>query len=148
MPSGMSLIVKTVTRLVTGFIVLFGINIVLYGHLTPGGGFAGGVILAAGLILVLLAFGKEQTLKIVSHGMAVAWDCSGAFAFLAIAGLGYLAGGFFLNFLAPGEPYRLTSAGTMPLINAAIGAKVAGGLFGVFLALAIFRPGRHREDKS
>ena len=43
---GMSLVVKTVTGWLKAFILLFGIYIVLYGHLTPGGGFAGGVVVA------------------------------------------------------------------------------------------------------
>ena len=55
---GMSLIVKSVTRLVTAFIVIFGVYLVLYGHLTPGGGFPGGVVLACALILVTLSFGR------------------------------------------------------------------------------------------
>jgi len=41
---GMSLIVKTITRLTVGLILLYGIYIVLHGHVSPGGGFAGGVI--------------------------------------------------------------------------------------------------------
>ncbi|UCD28574.1 MAG: hypothetical protein JSV03_16075 [Planctomycetota bacterium] len=144
----MSLIVKTITRLVTSFIMLFGIYIVLYGHVSPGGGFAGGVILAAGLILLLLAFGKERTLTVISHGDSVTWDSAGALAFLAVAVLGYLAGDFFINFLGHGQPYQLASAGTIPLNNLAIGAKVGAGLFGVFLALAIFRPGRRQEEEK
>ncbi|UCD28593.1 MAG: hypothetical protein JSV03_16175 [Planctomycetota bacterium] len=147
MTQGMSLIVKTITRLVTSFITLFGIYIVLYGHVSPGGGFAGGVILSAGMILLLLAFGREQTMKIISHSALVIWDSAGALAFLTVAVVGYLAGDFFINFLSTGEPYRLASAGTIPLSNMAIGAKVGAGLFGVFLALAIFRPGRHQEEE-
>jgi len=146
MNSGMSLIVKTVTRLVTSFITMYGIYVVLYGHVSPGGGFAGGTILAAGLILVLLAFGKERTEQIVSHRAALEWDSGGALAFLVIAALGYVAGSFFINLQALGEPYHLASAGTIPLSNVAIGAKVGAGLFGAFLALAVFRPGIRRED--
>lgn len=147
MNTGMSPIVKTVTRLATSFITLYGVYIVLYGHVSPGGGFAGGTILAAGLILLVLAFGKERTEQIISHNAAMRWDTGGALAFLGIALLGYVAGTFFINFLAMGEPYRLASAGIIPLANAAIGAKVGAGLFGVFLALAIYRPGRTRETK-
>jgi len=142
MSEGMSLIVKTMARLVSCFIVLFGIYIVLYGHVSPGGGFAGGVIIAAGFILLLLAFGKEETLKIVTHSKSVTWDSVGALAFLLVAVLGYFVGDFFLNFLPKGEHYQLASAGAIPLSNLAIGAKVGAGLFGVFLALAIFRPVR------
>lgn len=145
MPTGMSLIVRTIARLVATFITLFGVYVALYGHVSPGGGFAGGAILAAGLILVLLAFGRDETERLVTHRMALGWDCGGALAFLVLAVLGYLAGGFFLNFLGLGEPYTLASAGTIPLCNAAIAAKVGGALFGVFLALAIFRPGRREE---
>jgi multicomponent Na+:H+ antiporter subunit B len=144
----MSPIVRTVARLVTGFITMYGIYVVLYGHVSPGGGFAGGAILAAGFILLLLAFGKVRTEQIVSHRMAIAWDSGGALAFLAVAALGYVAGSFFLNFLALGEPYRLVSAGTLPLSNASIGAKVGAGLFGVFLALSVFRPAGDREDET
>lgn len=148
MSPGMSLIVKTIVRLVAGFIVLFGIYVALFGHVSPGGGFAGGAIVAAGLILVLLAYGRDETRRLVTHNAALAWDCGGALAFLAIAVLGYLAGGFFLNFLAQGKPFTLASAGTIPLSNAAIAAKVGGALFGVFLALAVFRPRRHTEGES
>lgn len=48
---GMTLIVKTVTRLTLGFILLYGIYISLNGHISPGGGFAGGVIVALSLCI-------------------------------------------------------------------------------------------------
>ena len=60
---GMSLIVKTVTRITLGFILLYGIYIALNGHASPGGGFAGGVIVALSLMHIMLAFGKEVTMK-------------------------------------------------------------------------------------
>ena len=137
---GMSLIVKNTTRLVAGFIALFGAYIVLYGHVTPGGGFAGGVIVAGGLVLVVLAFGGEFSRRVISHNIVRTSDSVGALAFLGIALLGYLAGAFFANF--PdwlGQPRALASGGTILLSNIAIGVKVAAGLFGVFLALALFR---------
>ena len=55
---GMTLIVKTVTRLTLGFILLYGIYIAMTGHESPGGGFAGGVIVALSFIHIMLAFGK------------------------------------------------------------------------------------------
>ena len=148
MAPGMSLIVRTITRLVASFITLFGIYVAVYGHVTPGGGFAGGAIIAAGLILILLAFGRQETQRMLTHGMALGWDCGGAIAFLAIAVLGYLDGGFFYNFLSQGTPYTLVSGGAIPLSNAAIGAKVGGALFGVFFALAVFRRRPTQEDES
>jgi multicomponent Na+:H+ antiporter subunit B len=136
---GMSLIVKNTTRLVAGFIALFGAYIVLYGHVTPGGGFAGGVIVAGGLVLVVLAFGEEFSRRVISHEVVRTSESIGALAFLAVALLGYLGGAFFKNFLPLGDTGALASAGTLILSNLAIGVKVAAGLFGVFLALALFR---------
>ena len=49
---GMTLIVKNTARLVSGFITVFAVYIALTGHLGPGGGFAGGVILAAAAVLL------------------------------------------------------------------------------------------------
>ncbi len=145
--AGMSLIVKTITRLVTTFITLFGLYVVVYGHVTPGGGFAGGVIIAAGLILVLLAFGREEMALLVSPNAWVKWACGGALAFLAIALLGYLTGSFFMNFLHAAHPHEMTKAGTIPLLEVAVAAIVGGGLFGVFQALAGFRPASRKGDQ-
>ena len=142
---GMTLIVKGAARLVAGFIALFGVYIVLYGHVTPGGGFAGGVILAGALVLVVLAFGEEFSRRVLPQGVAHVTDSLAALAFLAVALFGYLAGAFFENFPGDGQTGGLISAGTIPLSNLAIGLKVGAGLFGVFLALALFR--RHGETQ-
>jgi len=58
--NGMSEIVKTVCLWIESFIFLFGIYIVFSGHLAPGGGFAGGVIIAGCFILIMLSFGRER----------------------------------------------------------------------------------------
>ena len=59
--------------------------------------------------------------------------------FLAVALLGYLAGGFFVDFLPVGKLHHLLSGGTIPLSNLAILVKVGAGLAGAFLALSAFR---------
>lgn len=142
--AGMSLIVKNVVRLVASFILLFGIYIVLYGHLTPGGGFAGGVIIASSLILMLLAFGKRFVFGFLSEKAPTIWDCLGALVFLLIAVAGYFGGAFFYNLFAKGEPFHLFSAGIILPCNIAIGVKVGACLFGVYLALAMFRLSRSK----
>ncbi len=137
--TGMTLIVKTITRLVLGFIVIFSSSIILYGHITPGGGFAGGVMLACTFVLLVLAFGKKPALDILSEKATSVWDCLGAFSFLLIALLGFSGGFFFTNFIMKGTPMRLISGGTMMWSNIAVGIKVAAGLFAVFITLALFR---------
>jgi multicomponent Na+:H+ antiporter subunit B len=134
---GMSLIVKTITRLTVGLILLFGIYVLLHGHLTPGGGFAGGVIIALSLVHIMLAFGKEKAFDVLSVSGAKALEGLGAVMFLAVALLGLAWGAFFLNFIPKGTVFELFSAGTIPISNIAIACKVGAGLFSIFVALVI-----------
>jgi multicomponent Na+:H+ antiporter subunit B len=135
--AGMTLIVKTVTRLTVGLILIFGIYIILHGHLSPGGGFAGGVIVALAFVHLMLAFGKEVAAAKISKNLASNLESIGALMFLSVALLGFLGGSFFLNILVKGTPFKLFSAGTIPLSNIAIGIKVGVGLFAIFLALVV-----------
>jgi len=137
--AGMSVIVKTVTRLTVRLIFLFGIYVILHGHLTPGGGFAGGVMLALAAVHLMLAYGGKTALEEMSFARSQVSEGLGGLMFLLIgvAGL-FAAGGFFFrNFLAPGKIFNLASAGTIPLSNIAIGLKVLGGLFAIFVAMVI-----------
>ncbi|MHC4115567.1 MAG: MnhB domain-containing protein, partial [Planctomycetota bacterium] len=63
---GMTVIVKTISSWVKVLIFLFGIYIIIFGHLTPGGGCAGGVILASSYVLLMLSFGREFVEKNLS----------------------------------------------------------------------------------
>lgn len=143
---GMSLIVKTITRLTVGLILLYGIYIVSHGHVSPGGGFAGGVIIALSFIHIMLAYGKEVAFKKVSKTAASFFESTGAMMFLAIALLGFIGGYFFLNFLPKGEPFKLFSAGIIPLCNIAICFKVGAGLFAIFAALTVLKLDVNKKD--
>jgi len=137
---GMSVIVKTVTRLTVGMILLYGIYIVAHGHLSPGGGFAGGVIIALSFIHLTLAFGREVAFKALSESTSALLESVGALLFLCISLGGLLVGGvFFLNFFPKGQAFHLFSAGTIPLSNLAICLKVGAGLFTIFLAIVFLR---------
>jgi multisubunit Na+/H+ antiporter MnhB subunit len=141
---GMTVIVKTISVWVKLIIFLFGIYIILFGHLTPGGGFAGGVILAASYVLLMLAFGREFVQENLPRRLASKLDCIGALMFIFIAILGLVfSGTFFVNFLyqkyLPGEALNLISAGTIPLSNIAIGIKVGASLFLIIFVLSTFR---------
>jgi len=136
---GMSLIVKVITRLTVGLILLFGIYIVLHGHVSPGGGFAGGVIIALSFVHLMLAYGKDVALKKLPKTAMSFFESVGAILFLSIALLGFTGGYFFLNFVSKGEPFRLFSAGTIPLYNIAISLKVGAGLFAIFVVLVLLK---------
>ena len=145
---GMTLIVKNIASWVKVLIFLFGIYITLFGHLTPGGGFAGGVILACSYILLMLAFGKDFAEENLPEPLVSKLDCAGAFLFIVIALLGLCFGAtsFFWNFIhqkyqaTQDTALKLVSAGTIPLSNIAICLKVGASLFLVLLVLSAFRP--------
>ncbi|MFH1458829.1 MAG: MnhB domain-containing protein [Candidatus Omnitrophota bacterium] len=144
---GMSLIVKTVTRLTVGLIFLYGVYIISHGHVSPGGGFAGGVIIALSFIHLMLAYGKEEAFKRLSLTWASFFESVGALLFLGIALLGFRAGYFFLNFAPKGEPFKLFSAGIIPLCNIAISLKVGAGLFLIFVALVLLKIIKKEDEK-
>ncbi len=118
-------------------LLVVGIYIVLHGHLTPGGGFQGGVILACAFFVPLLARpGRRLDQRWVSliEGLAGA-------SFIVI-GLLALSGGevFLTPLLGKGEMGSLFSAGSLPLLYTAVGLKVGAELAGVLARLAVQQP--------
>ncbi len=137
---GMTLIVKTVTRLTVGLILLYGIYLIFNGHSSPGGGFAGGVIIALSFIHIMLAFGKDMALKKLTVPFARVMISAGALIFLSVAMLGFTKGAFFLNTLFRYKmPFNLFSEGSIPLYEVAIGLMVGGALFLMFVTLVLMQ---------
>ena len=108
-------------------LVAIGIYIVVHGQLTPGGGFQGGLILAAGPFAVFLA-GRYVRMKIgAPHIVIELGDALGAAGY-AMVGLGGLVftGVFLKNFLPLGIPGHLLSGGQMDIASIAVGLEVSG----------------------
>jgi multicomponent Na+:H+ antiporter subunit B len=131
--------------------VVLGVYIVTHGHLTPGGGFQGGVILATALLIVYLA-GRYAAMRHVSPMPVLeAGEAGGAAAF-ALIGLGGLiiAGIYMKNFIDPGTPKMLLSGGFIPLLNISVGLEVAGALalaFTEFLDQTLLLRGSGGEEE-
>jgi multicomponent Na+:H+ antiporter subunit B len=126
-------ILVTATQLLSSLLVLFGVYIFTHGHLTPGGGFQGGVVIASAVLLNLLAAPQAH----LSHGiMTTIESLSGAF-YVALGLLGaFLAWGFLDPRVLPiGTVGSLVSAGTIPLIYSMIGLKVGAELSGILSAM-------------
>jgi multisubunit Na+/H+ antiporter MnhB subunit len=135
--AGMTVIVKTITRITLWMILLYGFYIILHGHLTPGGGFGGGVIIALAFLSILLAYGREYTTKWLNIKFLQEFEASSILLFLVVGIMGFgLGGAFLVNFLSHGTLFHLISAGTIPILNIFIGVKVGVSLFLVVLALA------------
>ena len=110
-------------------LVLLGLYIVVHGHLTPGGGFQGGVILASAALMVFLA-GRYITFRQLSPKTLLdAGEGTGAGGFVLVGFVGMLAGAAFLeNVLPLGQTGKVFSAGTLPVINLSVGLEVGAGL--------------------
>ena len=125
---GASDALRAIAALLAVVLASLGGYIVLHGALTPGGGFQGGVVLAAGPVAVLLAGRFLAARSALPEAAQEALDAVGAagYALLGLAGL-VLASVYLKNFLPLGIPGHLLSGGFMPLNSIAVGLEVTGG---------------------
>jgi multicomponent Na+:H+ antiporter subunit B len=109
-------------RLLVPLFMLLGVYIFVNGHLTPGGGFQGGAVIASGVLLTLLV----DPVKHFSHRLIAIIESLSGFFYVSLGAMGLLlAGGFLDNRILPlGELGHLFSAGAIPLIYSLIGLKV------------------------
>jgi len=133
------LIVKTVVRIIIPFVQLFGIYIILHGHVSPGGGFAGGTLIGTSFILYTLVFGIGPAKKKFSHRMSEFAESGGIILYLAIGVVGMVVAGSFLTNAEAGFPLgeagSLLSGGMIPLLMIGIGIKVASTMVTLFHTL-------------
>lgn len=124
-------LLATGSRFLAPLIILLGVYVFVNGHLTPGGGFQGGAIIASGVLLILLA----DPCRCLSHRVIDTVESVSGLFYVGIALLGIvLAGGFLDSHLLPiGKLGDLFSAGAIPLIYSLIGLKV-GAEFSSILA--------------
>ncbi len=134
--AGMTVIVKTISRILFPFTFLFGVYVIFHGHLTPGGGFPGGVIIAASVAMLVLAYGLERMQKSTSVLHAEALDTLGSMTIVTVGILGLLFGTFFLQNVFPlGGLGQLFSGGNFLWLYIGVGIKVAAGLLLILYAM-------------
>jgi multicomponent Na+:H+ antiporter subunit B len=120
---------RVATLGLVGPLVAFGLYLVTHGHLTPGGGFQGGVVLATAPLLVYLAGDLKTFKRIAHHDLVEIAEALGIGGFFSLGLLGMALGGAYLrNVLPLGTTGNLFSGGTIPLINLCTGGAVAAGL--------------------
>lgn len=123
-----SLIVTTGVKILFPLMLLLGAYIFIHGHLTPGGGFQGGAVIATAFLLMFLAkkdYALSDTKFKIVEGLA-------GIAFVAIGLYGlFTQGSFLANFLTTGTVGNLVSGGIVPIIYIAIGFKVGAELSGI-----------------
>lgn len=116
------------SRALFGIILMTGVYIAIHGHLTPGGGFPGGAMIASSVLLLYLA---DDEFRAKIKGFKMLESFAGT-AYVLIGLTGLLLGGYFLeNLLDNGVIGELFSAGIIPIVYVLIGLKVGSEISGI-----------------
>ena len=130
-------IVKSAANMMLPLACVFGAYVVLHGHLSPGGGFQGGVLVAAVIALLALAYGYEAAQSTISFGLVHHGEGLASVCYVALAFMGAAVGAQFCqNILyTHGAIGDLYSSGTIFWMNVTVGVKVFTGISSVSLLM-------------
>ena len=132
-------IVRYVSRIILPFVQLYGLYVVLHGHLSPGGGFSGGAIIGTSMILYALSFNLAAGSKKLSHDVSSILESTGGLIFAGMGLVSILLGANFLANRAAGIPLgtpgNLFSSGSIAIITFGVGIKVASTMITLFYSL-------------
>ena len=147
-----SIILKIIALPISIILFCLGVMTILGGHITPGGGFQGGAMIASGVILVILVYGIEKSPIALSHNYIDTLENFGALMFVIFGLIGlFVAGSFLYNIgtdlsgVVPASIHNLfhypdvTNAGIIPYLNIFVGLKVFVGLSAIVIAFAGFK---------
>jgi len=134
------IIVSTISRILVPFIQLYALYVIMHGHYSPGGGFQGGVILGASMVLLLLTRGYDEATGKVSENTVTLLTSAGV---LIYAGIGLLCLFFLGNYLDYGKlaallhvnPARARSLGILG-IETGVGIAVMAVMYSIFLDIS------------
>lgn len=132
-------ILKTIANMVCPFIFLYGVYVILNGHLSPGGGFSGGTIIGASLILYQIAFGFKDLRKYVNFKTMVYINVGALLSIALFNNYSFVVGSMGLpSIIRLGTPGMILSAGVVFLLDIAVGIKVACTMYELY---ALFSEG-------
>jgi multisubunit Na+/H+ antiporter MnhB subunit len=133
-------IVRSVCKFLFPVIMVIGVYILLNGHLSPGGGFSGGAVLGAGLIIYAMVWGEEQASRIFSEKLIkIITLCSLGFYCLAKSYSFFTGANHLHSIISPGTPGRIFSAGLILPLNVAVGFVVCCTMYSFYM---YFRRGK------
>lgn len=155
----MSQLIRITAAVMAPLVMSFGFYVVIHGHLSPGGGFQGGAVIATAVALLLVAFGRAFVLERLKKDVLAICEATGLLIFV-IVGLGGLVFGssFLHNWFANaggllGNPVTLganagdlNTAGMIAILNVAIGLEVLGGLSLVLLYMMTPEQDQHTDQ--
>lgn len=142
----MSKIVRITARFLTPAILLYGLYLIIHGHVSSGGGFQGGAVFASSTALLVVALGSKFVASFLQEHRLVIISCAGALMFIALgfAGIGttffynvFVGSPLFGHVPAYGpNPQDIWTGGTVPLMNIAVALNVVAGLSAIVIAMA------------
>ena len=133
------LILQSAARILTPLVLVFGLYIILNGHLSPGGGFSGGAVLGAGLILYQNAFGYEKTEKFFTFKTFRWVSVCALLSYSLMKGYHFFTGANGLeNGISTGTAGRILSGGLLLPLNIVVGCVVACTMYALY---TMFRKG-------
>lgn len=132
-----NIIIQLITRLLVPFIQVFGFYVIMHGESGPGGGFQGGVILGASIILYVIVFGIDEGRKLVSEKINDICNSTGVLIYAGVGLLCIIAGGKFLeyNILPLGSAHFASHMGMLG-IEIGVGMTVAAVMVTLFIETA------------
>lgn len=132
-------ILQTVAQILVPIIFIFGIYVILGGHLGPGGGFSGGAIIGAGLILYLNAFGFEKTEQFFTAKTYKRMSFGALGCYCMAKSYSFYTGANHIHSIIPlGTPGAILSSGLILILNICVGIVVAGTMYTFYV---MFRKG-------
>ena len=147
-----SMILKIISLPISIILICLGIMTILGGHITPGGGFQGGAMIASGIALSILVYGLGNSPLELSHTYIEVLESVGALGFVIFGLIGLFVGGFFLYNMGtdllnvvPATIQNvfhypdITNAGIIPYLNIFVGLKVFVGLSSIVIAFEGFK---------
>jgi len=145
------IILKTLARILVPFIQLYALYVIMHGHHSPGGGFQGGVILAASLILLMITYGIKDTQKRISEKAVAVFSSSGVFIYAGIGVVCLFLTGNYLDYsklakLLHVDPAQARSLGILG-IEIGVGLAVMAVMFSVFFEISRGETSQEDDDK-
>ena len=129
------IIIETAIRLMVPFIQLYGLYVIVHGHYSPGGGFQGGVVLGASVILLGLAYGMPFSQEYLTEGTSIVMANIGALIFTGIAAICALLGGMFLDYSALASIIPISSVEWRSLCIFLVDVGVATGVMRIMVSI-------------
>jgi len=134
------IIIKTLARVLVPFILLYALYVIMHGHHSPGGGFQGGVILGASLVLLVITHGLKDTQKRISEKSVAIFSSLGVLIYAGIGVLCLILLGNFLDYskLAVLLNVPLAQARSLGILGVEIGVGLAvmAVMFSIFCNIA------------